>query len=137
MPMFVDTSRVPVTAEGEIDHKDISPDVDTMFIRKKMDYETSQKVVGAATKFKPGDKGKAEEDETQIDIGAWNLALMQFNILAWQGPSFKGVPCNKKTIAALDPDEPLVKMVMECISARNLSEGKADPKSSTDTGDES
>lgn len=140
--MFVDTSRIAVTVDGEIDHKDITPEMDVMFIRKKMDVETLAKVQGDAAQVKvPKKKQPGEEDEEReqsvtdfVNFGAYQLALMHYNILTWQGPSFVGVPCNKKTIGQLDPNEPLVQMVLTRIGERNNRAAGSDPKSSTLVG---
>lgn len=127
MSAFVDTSRIAVTAEGEIDPKTVTPDMDVMFVRKKMDFGTANRVQGAAMKL-AAKMGANEDPEAAIDVGAWNLALAQHNILDWSGPAFAGAPCNHKSIARLDPDFPVLKMAMKVIGERNSSGESADPK---------
>lgn len=126
--MFVDTSRVAVTEGGEIDHASITPDMDVMYIRRKMDFGTRQKVISAAVAIAGG-------SGMEIDVGAFQLALAQYNILDWSGPSFAGVVCTPKAIARLDPDAPLLQAVLASIGERNpageMFGGGSDPKSTT------
>ncbi len=123
-PMFVDTSRVAVTVDGEIDPLAVTPDMDVMFIRKRMDFGTRSKVISAFVEV------------SGLDVGALQLALAQHNILDWQGPSFGGAPCNAKTIAQLDPEHPLLVKALERIAERNPMGARPDPKS-TPPGDPS
>jgi hypothetical protein len=118
---FVDTSRVAVTADGEIDPKAVTPDMDVIYIRKKMDFGTKQRVISAAMKIAAEmGKGKTDaEPEAAIDVGAWQLALAQHNILDWSGPAFGGLPCTAKNIARLDPAFPVLQRALACISERN------------------
>lgn len=120
--MFVQ-GRVAITADGPIDTKDITPEMDVIFIRPKMDFGTKQKVIGAATKIIQGQKAKRGKDAqtVDIDVGAYNMALLTNNILAWQGPSFAGVSCTPANIAMLDQDESLVGRVLQEINDRNVS----------------
>lgn len=110
--MFVDTSRIPVTADGEIDHSLVTPDLDVIYIRKKMDFGTVQKVISAMAKITGG-------DGASFDIGAYQLALAEQNILDWSGPAFAGVPCLPKNILRLDPTEPILIATLNAIGARN------------------
>jgi len=120
--MFVQ-GRVAITADGPIDPKDITPEIDVIFIRPKMDFGTKQKVIGAATKIIQGQKAKRGKDAqtVDIDVGAYNMALLTHNILGWQGPSFASVSCTPSNIAMLDQDEPLVGRVLQEINDRNVS----------------
>lgn len=110
MAMFITPgSKVPVTLDGN-----------TIYIKAKMDAGTRAQVQDeiAAT-------GMAGLKETEIkNLGSYSLALLTYNILAWDGPAFldeKGQPvaCNRVTIAQLDLDEPLVELVREQIGLRN------------------
>lgn len=129
--MFV-SGRVAVTAEGVTDEKTLTPDVDVVFIRTKMDYGTRQRVVGAAAKMQQtqgGGRGKARRGkapEMEFDVGQYSIALLRFNVLGWNGPSFAGVSCTPENIERLDPDEPLVQKVLDVIGERNTT---ADPDS--------
>lgn len=124
--MFIN-GRVAVTAHGVIDEKDITPHDDVIFIRTKMDYGTRQRVIGAMVKAERksektvrGKKGKtAAVPEMGFDVAAYQIALLTHNILEWRGPSFAGVACSPANIERLDPDEPLVKAVLEEIGERN------------------
>ncbi|GAB4203618.1 MAG: hypothetical protein OHK0022_27970 [Roseiflexaceae bacterium] len=125
---FVDTSRIAVTAEGEIDPKSVTPDMDVMYIRRKMDFGTTQRVQSAAVKLSSGVEKNAEAS-AQIDVGSWQLALAQFNILDWSGPSFAGRACNAKSIAALDPNFPVLKQALTSIGERNNLSGEGEGES--------
>lgn len=141
MGMFV-SGRVAIAATGVIDEKDITPEMDVMFIRPTMDYGTRQRVVGAAArleKVKTGNrksrraaKAKGEKAETSMDfdVGAYQIALLVHNLLGWQGPSFAGVTCSPTMIETLNPNDPLVKVVIEEITDRNSEDDEDDdPKS--------
>lgn len=119
--MFVADNRVPVTDERG----------NTVYIRAKMDFGTRNKVIGAVARVHPNGEGA----ETEMDLGAYNTALLTQNILAWEGPDFNGVPCTAANIARLDPDEPLVDQVLAEINTRNTkAANEPSPKSSTNGG---
>lgn len=102
--MFVHGAPVDVTV-GE----------NTISIRPKMDLGTKNRCMDALTAI-----GRENgETEMAVHVGAYQVALMQENIVAWRGPAFVGVACNAGNIAKLDPDEPLVELVLEAIVARN------------------
>lgn len=125
MPMFI-SGRVAVTAAGVIDEKDITPQTDVIFIRPRMDYGTRQRVLGAGTKLalqQARRKGKAKAPDVDLDVGAYQIALLRYNILAWQGPSFVGVACTPAHIEQLNPDEQLVQRVLAEIAERNAPAG--------------
>jgi hypothetical protein len=128
MPMFVQ-GRVAIVESGPVDTKDITPDMNVIFIRPKMDFGTKQKVIGAATRIIQGQKAKRQSGNAtvDIDVGAYNMALLTNNILAWQGPAFAGVACTSTNIAMLDQDEPLVGRVLQEINDRNVTPGSAAP----------
>lgn len=128
MAFFV-SGRVAVTATGVIDEKDITPDLDVVFIRPIMDYGTRQRVNGAAAKVSaPGGnrqqrraaRARGEGLDMKIDVGAYQIALLTENILAWQGPSFTGVACERKNIERINPSDPLAARVIQEIADRNV-----------------
>lgn len=131
MSAFVDTSRVAVTETGEIDVHAVTPDTNVMYIRRKMDFGTRQKVISAAVAIAGG-------AGMEIDVGAFQLALAQHNILDWAGPLFEGVACTPKHIARLDPNLPLLVATLNAIGERNPADqilGGGDPKRATPPGD--
>lgn len=130
MGMFV-SGRLAVTATGVIDEKDITPDMNIIFIRPKMDYGTRQRVLGSAAKLVQVTAGnrkqrraaavkkRGDTNDVQFDIGAYQIALLVHNILDWQGPAFAGYACLAANIETLNPDEPLVQRALQEISDRN------------------
>ena len=110
MAMFVDpNARVAVTLDGN-----------TIYIRSKMSAG-----VRAAVQDEMRARGFKSQEELSISgIGSYRLALMEHNIVAWEGPAFldeKGrpIPCTRLNIRNLDPTEPLVEAVAEEIGERN------------------
>jgi hypothetical protein len=137
MGMFI-SGRVAITATGITDEKDITPETDVIFIRPKMDFGTRQRVIGAATKLtaakggKPKRGKKAANPEASFDVGAYQVALLVHNVLAWSGPSFVGVACTATTIEQLNPDESLVARVLEEVAERNGGSQAADDDDEAD-----
>lgn len=132
-PMFI-RGRVAINEFGPIDEKDITDEMNVIFIRPKMDFGTSQKVIGAAAKMidqgklknpsarnmrRQQKRGKADF-QPSFDLGAYNVALMVNNILGWQGPEFISVYCNEENISALNQSQPLVSRVLKEINDRNV-----------------
>lgn len=105
--MFVDTTKVPIA----LDHDPAN----VIFIRPKMDFGTKARVLDAIAKVQATDKGAS----VGVGMGAYQLALLQHNIVGWEGPAFGAVPCSPEAVARLDPDEPLVARVVEEIATRN------------------
>jgi hypothetical protein len=120
--MFVNGAAVEVTV-GE----------NTICIRPKMDFGTKNCCMDALAAI-----GRENgETEMAVHLGAYQVALMAENILAWRGPAFVGVPCTAANIAKLDPDEPLVELVLEEIVARNpLNKGTPAEKKDAMSGGE-
>lgn len=148
MGMFV-SGRVAVTATGVVDEKDITPDMDVVFIRTKMDYGTRQRVLGSAAKLVQGKAGnrkqrraaaaakkRGEANDVQFDIGAYQIALLVHNILAWQGPAFVGHLCSQASIETLNPEEPLVQKVLQEISDRNTDPSAAEADEEDDEAED-
>lgn len=112
MGMFVKKERIPISDDQG----------NTIYIRSKMDYGTVNKVNGAALRLTVGQAQR--EEEIELDVGAYQVALLQYNIIAWSGPDFTGedgklFPCNPMKIAELDPEQPILAVVLEEIAARN------------------
>jgi hypothetical protein len=130
MGIFV-SGRVAITAAGVTDEKDITPQTDVIYVRRKMDYGTRQRVVGAAAKVieqegqtKRGkrDKKAKRKTETEVNVGAYQMALLQENILEWRGPQFAGIALVRRNIEQLDPDDPIMKAVLKYISEANTAD---------------
>jgi hypothetical protein len=118
--MFVTEGRVAITEHGPIEEAAITPTMDVMFIRARMDYGTVQRVVGAAAKVSgAAKKGQKAKRTIDMNAGEYGIALLVHNVLGWQGPSFGAVPCTPANIERLDPRKPLVKKVLEEINERN------------------
>lgn len=123
--MFIDPGdRVAVTDEAD----------NTVWIKAKMDLATRNRVEDAIAAVDAGDS-----DAVQLHLGSYNTALLVHNIVAWEGPSFvdgkgKPVACTAANIRRLDPDEPLVDMVLREISRRNRRPEAPDPNSPTANG---
>ena len=129
MSMFVsNTDRVAVTLDG----------VNIIYVRPKMSYGVLQQVMSAAAPVKVTPDAKDGLD-AGLDYGAYNMALMKFNIVGWEGPAFQDeagriVPCTPANILRLDPDEPLVSHVFKEIERLNGKQASPDPNSVTPTG---
>jgi hypothetical protein len=124
--MFVNGQPVEVTV-GE----------NTISVRPKMDLGTKNRCMDALAAI-----GRENgETEMAVHLGAYQVALMVENIVSWRGPAFVGVPCTPANIAKLDPDEPLVELVLEEIVARNPLQKKgeqdAEKKDGTNAGEPS
>jgi hypothetical protein len=119
--MFVDAKPVDVTVGKN-----------TISIRPKMDLGTRNRCMDALTSIS---KENGEVD-MELHIGAYQLALMEENVLSWRGPAFAGMPCTPANIAKLDPDDPLVERVLEEITARNplQKESATEKKDATNAG---
>lgn len=117
--MFVDKKRVPVT-DG----------TNTVHIRSKMSYGIKNQVAGKAASVSTNGRSA----EVDVDVGAYQTALLVMNVLGWEGPDFvdeetgKPIPCTPENIEAADDDEPLWQMVLEEIARRNP-QGRPDPNS--------
>lgn len=135
MGMFI-SGKVAITAAGVTDEKDITRDAqgrveqDVIWIRPAMDYGTRQRVVGSATKVKQSltqgnrrqrraARAQKQSVDAEFDVGAYQIALLVQNVLAWDGPSFVGVACTPANIERINPNEPLVKLVLVEIGERN------------------
>lgn len=120
---ILDTERIAVR-DGD----------DVIYRRRKMDYGTQQDVQSAGTRVTFDEAGKPR---TVFDVGQYQKALLQHNILGWEGPGFAGFPCTPENILKLDPTDALVARTLEEISAANLPTTDAEAKKSTPAGDAS
>lgn len=118
--MFVDKKRVPISdKEGN-----------TVYIRAKMGYGVKNQVAGRASAVSVNGKGT----EVEVDVGAYQTALLVLNVVGWDGPDFvdeetgKPIPCTPENIEFADSDEPLWAEVLEEIAKRNP-QGRPDPNS--------
>jgi hypothetical protein len=119
--LFVTEERVPVADDAG----------NVIYIRGKMNFKTKAMVKDALMAMDTGGTS------AHVLIGASQLALLQHNVLAWEGPAFAGMACTAENIGRLDPDEPLVEKVLTEIEARNAKPVSGDPKgvsSSTESG---
>lgn len=114
--MFVSQKPVAIT-EG----------ANTISIRPKMDFGTKNACMDALAVINP----EAGRNDVAMHLGAYQLALLQQNIVSWSGPDFAGVKCTPANIATLDPDEPLVVKVLEEIVRRNPLGGETDLEKKT------
>ncbi len=102
-------------------------------IRRRMDMGTRAKVQSAIVRV------DASTRATTVDAGAANLALLQHNILAWDGPKFtlpsgKPAPVNAQYIAMLDPADPLLVKVLAELNDRNRDAPSPDPNEAEPNG---
>jgi hypothetical protein len=119
MPMFIDANqRVPVTRGAN-----------TIWIKAKMDLGTRSAVLDEIRT-----SGGKPEDADIHHLGQYRLALMQHNIVAWEGPAFEGMPCTRGNIARLDPTDPLVEAVADEIGQRNAPSESPDPNAPAPSG---
>ena len=112
--------KAAITASGEVAEAAITPDMDVIWIRARMSVAVQQAVQSEATSVSTSRvNGRTGTPDVEIDVGVYQIALLRQNILAWQGPSFVGVPCTADAIGDLDPQEPLVERVLQEINDRN------------------
>ena len=125
--MFVDPEPVRITLPGQEHLSDA--ETDAMYIKLKMDFGTRQKVMAAGVQMSK-DAGAAVGDGVNmaIDIGSYQTAQLIHNIVRWAGPSFGDTPLTPENILRLDPDEPLVALVLREIAQRNTKKASPDPK---------
>ena len=123
MSFFVPKEEVPVTLDGE----DVPfEERNTIYIKPKMDHGTRNRLTSAVTRIKASADG---ERGGEIDMGAYNSAILYENIVRWTGPGFQAMPCTPENIDRLDPELPLLDKVLEEINARNKPKADDDPNS--------
>lgn len=111
MPMFVDPQATVAVTDG----------ANTVHIKAKMDARTRALVKSSITA-----RGGGQDFELR-NLGGYELALLEHNIVRWEGPEFEGVPCTAAHIGRLDPDQPLVAEVLERIGELNAPPESPDP----------
>lgn len=118
--MFVDKKRVPVSDDAG----------NTVYIRAKMGYGVKNAVAGKAASVSTNGR----DAEVDVDVGAYQTALLVLNVLGWTGPDFvdeetgKPIPCTPENVEDIDDDQPLWQAVLEEIAKRNP-QGRPDPNS--------
>jgi hypothetical protein len=125
--MFVSNEPVRIVADG-CEHLPES-EADAIYIKPKMDFGTKQRVMSEAVHLSQANGVEMGGGmRMDIQIGAYQTALLVHNVVRWSGPSFQDVACEKANILRLDPDEPLVEKVLREIGSRNA-EKKRRPES--------
>lgn len=104
MPKFIATDRVAISDDAG----------NTVWVRRRMDLGAVSRVQGAKQ-------------------GEQLIALYVANILAWQGPDFKGMDCTPENIEKLDPNDPFWEQVATRIAELNKRED-VDPLALTTAG---
>lgn len=111
----------------------------TIYIKAKMDMATETAVSVEFDRLNQRTVRRLQK--------TYELALLTFNVVAWEGPAFmrkvsneetgeeslKLVACTPTTIGQLDPDEPLVRKVLEAIDLANAKKS-ADDDDGSDVG---
>lgn len=124
---FVDKELVPVYLE---ESRPLN-EQDVIYIRAKMSYGVKQRLTSKAAHISMG-SADGKTARASADVGAYQLAILTFNVVRWTGPSFDGVPCIDANIEDLDPDDPLVEKVLEEIERRNTKAPSPNPQSTID-----
>lgn len=98
--LLIDPSaKIPVEHDGH-----------TLYVRQKMDIKTDTAVTVEFRRLSGRDT---------LTNKAYELALLKHNIVDWDGPDFKDVPCTPSNIERLDPDNELVKLALRKIDELN------------------
>lgn len=128
MRMFITPEdKVAINEWGEVEPDAITADMDVVWIYPVMPFGVQQRVMGRAATIKAvqGKRRKGQPTtDASYDIGAYRLALLECNILGWQGPSFrtadgKAVACTPDRVRSLNASMPLIAKVLEEIGIRN------------------
>lgn len=102
--MFIDPkARVPVFLEEDSEN--------IIYVKAKMDLATKTAAEVALLRINTG--------SARLARAAEQLALLQVNIVDWEGPAFEGRPATVPNINQLDPDWPLVAKVLDEIGRLN------------------
>ncbi len=97
-----------------------------IYVKRKMDIATETAVVADMRQIDAG---------SSSSLAAYNLALLKRNIKKWEGPDFDGIPCTISKIEQLDPNEPLIKILIDKINELNApAESGTDPNPKTGGG---
>jgi hypothetical protein len=125
MPMFIDPADRVAVEDGQ---------GNTVWIKALMDASTKALVTDAIG-AKGVTQGGKDQDPELKNLGSHKLALLEHNVLAWEGPAFEDkkhrpLPCNRFNIRKWNPRHPLYKAVAEKIGELNADpdeEGDEDP----------
>lgn len=107
---------VPVSVEGD--------EANVIWIHRKMDVGTSNRVKDALLGMKDIDVGRGTLSGMSLNLNQQNTILLQANIVRWEGPKFrdddgKPIPCTPEWIEMMDEDDPLVDAVLAKINQLN------------------
>lgn len=102
--------------------------LNVIWIPAKMGFKRQRLVMDALIEVETGSRGMG------LNFGAHQIALLQHNILSWEGPDFAGVPLTQKHVDELDPDDDLVAFALAEIGRRNPRKPSPDPKSAGASG---
>lgn len=134
--MFVDDTKLLRVTENSTNlvpaSDTASVDTDCIYIKPRMNFGTKQRVMAAGVKLSQQaglDMGGGVG--MTVDVGSYQIAQLLHNIVRWAGPSFAGVDLTEANILRLDPEEPLVKRVLQEIARGNRTKESPDPKSLT------
>jgi hypothetical protein len=134
---------VPIGIDGEVSPGEITDAMDIVWIYPVMPLGVEQKVNGRAFKIEQMRARGVKNATTKeaLDVGAYDAAVLELNILHWQGPGFtdprtgRPIACTPQTIAALNSQEPIIRRVRQEITDRNRKAEAADVVA-TDEGDD-
>ena len=115
MSMFVSQEGVPVSVDSD---DTPAAERNTIWVKEKMDVGTQNRMLSAMVQIRE-QSGDVEGTRMTYDLGAYNLALLKYNIVRWEGPEFSAMPCTPENIERLDPDNPLVVAVLERLNELN------------------
>jgi hypothetical protein len=113
MSRFVQGERVPVS-DGQ----------DTIWILPKMNFAQREQAEDAIRRISASTTAAAG---VEVNVGAYRIALLRINVVAWEGPGFDGMKCTPEQVEQLDPDDPLLEKVMQEIAQRNPLGGRKSP----------
>lgn len=122
---------------------DVQEEINSIWIPIKMGIHRKKVVQDALMTMSATPKAAGDDDTTAGDeagatvgmsFGRYTMALLEHNILKWQGPAFTGMAVTRANIHRLDDDAPLVKAVIAEIGKRNPLKGSPDPKSAAPVG---
>ncbi len=97
MPMFIDTSRVPIRSKDG---------AHVVYVRASLPYGDRLAMMEASEKL------DATKPADQIRLF---FIMLETAIVAWEGPEFDGLPVTKENIWRMDPEEPFWKTVGETV----------------------
>ena len=92
----------------------------TVYIKSRMNWKETSMYKDALVSL----RFSGSDAESSARIGAAEMAAMQINVLAWEGPGFtdergRPIPCTPEMIEDMDPTEPFWQKVLGEINNRN------------------